>query len=166
MPRLKSGQAPSCRLHRQSGQAIVTLNRKDILLGKYGSLESKKKYGRLIAEWFAAGQSHAPLTAGAMHGILVSELIVQFLKHAETYYRLADGAASGEVRNFKDAVAMLNTLCGATVADDFGPLRLKAVREAMVKSGWSRNYVNRQISRVKFVFSSPWFYPSVGLKTK
>jgi hypothetical protein len=33
MSRLSADALPSCRLHRQSGQAIVTLSGKDILLG-------------------------------------------------------------------------------------------------------------------------------------
>ena len=45
---------PSYRLHKQSGQAIVTLNGRDHLLGRHGTPESKDKYNRLIAEWIAA----------------------------------------------------------------------------------------------------------------
>ena len=48
-----SMHTPKYRLHRSTGQAVVTLNGRDLYLGKYGSTESKIEYDRLIAEWFA-----------------------------------------------------------------------------------------------------------------
>jgi hypothetical protein len=53
MPRLKDNQVPAYRLHRSSGQAVITLNGKDHLLGKHGSAASKAEYRRLTAEWIA-----------------------------------------------------------------------------------------------------------------
>jgi hypothetical protein len=53
MPRLKENEVPSYRLHKQSGQAVVTLHGKDCLLGKFGSASSKAEYRRLTAEWLA-----------------------------------------------------------------------------------------------------------------
>ncbi len=46
---------PSYRLHKSSGQAIVTLDGRDIYLGDHESDESREKYNRLIAEWIAGG---------------------------------------------------------------------------------------------------------------
>ena len=53
MPKLKANQVPSYRLHKQSGQAIVTLNGRGILLGRHGSAASKSEYRRVTAEWLA-----------------------------------------------------------------------------------------------------------------
>ena len=53
MPKLTHNQIPSYRLHRQSGQAIATLNGKDVLLGTFNSAASKAEYARRIAEWIA-----------------------------------------------------------------------------------------------------------------
>ena len=50
-------RVPSYRSH-SSGQARVTLNGKDHLLGTYGSPESKAAYGRLIAEFNASNWAH------------------------------------------------------------------------------------------------------------
>ena len=54
-------QIPTYRLHKQSGQAVVIVNlngvRKDILLGKYGTPESKVEYERVIAELRVAGST-------------------------------------------------------------------------------------------------------------
>ena len=35
MPRRKKGAPPGYRLHKATGQAVVTINRKDIYLGRY-----------------------------------------------------------------------------------------------------------------------------------
>ncbi len=47
-------RVPSYR-RQSSGQARVTINGKDHLLGKYGSAGSKERYGRLIAEHASSG---------------------------------------------------------------------------------------------------------------
>src|SRR5262249_20655087 len=57
----RTPSVPSYRLHKQSGQAIVTLtdglgNRRDVLLGKHGTPESRLEYSRVIAEWEASGR--------------------------------------------------------------------------------------------------------------
>ena len=62
MPKLKEGQLPKYRLHKQSGQAIVTLGGRDFLLGKHGSAASRQEYRRLTAEWLASHQIAAPPT--------------------------------------------------------------------------------------------------------
>jgi len=54
MPRLVHA-TPKYRLHRASGQAIVTIQGKDRYLGRYGSKSSKAEYDRLIAEWLQPG---------------------------------------------------------------------------------------------------------------
>ena len=57
MPRLTIS-VPKYRLHRASGQAVVTLNGRDFYLGKYNSQESKTAYNQLIAEWQMNGRQH------------------------------------------------------------------------------------------------------------
>jgi hypothetical protein len=59
MPRLRHNVSSSLRFDRASGQAVVTLNGRDIYLGKHGSDESRAEYERRIAEWHAAGR-HLP----------------------------------------------------------------------------------------------------------
>jgi integrase len=41
---------------------------------------------------------------------------------------------------------------GRTPAAEFGPKKLKAVRQAMVEKGWCRTYVNHQTDRVRRAF--------------
>jgi hypothetical protein len=47
---------PSYRLHKASGQVIVTLGGRDIYLGPYGSRASRDSYDRLLAEWLQNGR--------------------------------------------------------------------------------------------------------------
>src|SRR6476646_5776851 len=81
---------PSYRLHKQSGQAVVTLSdgtggRRDILLGKHGTPESRAEYVRVLAEWEAAGRR---LPATTAHGdVAVNEVILAYWRFAEGYYR-------------------------------------------------------------------------------
>jgi integrase len=51
-----------------------------------------------------------------------------------------------------DAVGPLNVLYGDTKADEFGPLKLKAVREHLVTQGLCRTETNKRIGRIKRVF--------------
>src|SRR5262245_57568083 len=52
-------RVPGYRKH-SSGQARVTLDCKDFLLGPYNSPESKEEYRRLIAEWAERKGRFAP----------------------------------------------------------------------------------------------------------
>src|SRR5690242_8179707 len=47
---------PAYRLHRRTGQAVVSFDGKDFYLGKHGSAESVEKYDALVAEWRANGR--------------------------------------------------------------------------------------------------------------
>src|SRR5262245_12946982 len=77
---------PSYRRHKASGQAVVTLDGRDIYLGTYGSAGSRAEYGRVIAEWTAnAG------TLPNANDLTVVELAAAFRRHAVNYYRGPDG---------------------------------------------------------------------------
>ena len=47
---------PRYRLHKPSGQAVVTLGYRDFYLGRFGSKASREEYDRRIAEWLANGR--------------------------------------------------------------------------------------------------------------
>ena len=147
MPRPKN-PVPTYRLHKQSGQAIVTVNvngvRKDMLLGRYDSSESKVEYQRVLAD-LAAGR----IAASAPTDLTVNELCLRFWTHAQDYYRDADGRPSSEITSLKYAIRAFREHCGDRPAREFGPLALKAVREQMVKKGWARPTVNDHCGRVK-----------------
>jgi len=146
---------PSYRLHKQSGQAIVTLadrngRRRDVLLGKYDTAESRAEYFRVLGEWEATGRRLTNRAAAA--GISVNELFESFLDHAERHYRGPDGSVTAEVVNFKLAFRLVRENYGLSPAAQFGPLALKAVRQKMVDQGWCRNVVNQRCRRVVRAF--------------
>jgi hypothetical protein len=58
---MRKPRVPSYRLHKPSGNAVVTLAGKDIYLGTYNCPESREAYDRRIGEWLASGrQAPAP----------------------------------------------------------------------------------------------------------
>jgi hypothetical protein len=138
MARRRKGELPLFRLHKQSGQAVVSLplgggKYRDFLLGPFDSEESKREYTRVINEWLAAGKLAPPTAAGGQClDLSVAEVCVRFCKHADAHYRLVDGSPSGEKDNYQFGQAPLTDLYGLTPASEFGPLKLKTVRQKMI----------------------------------
>ena len=122
MPKLKENQVPLYRLHKQSGQAIVTLSGKDHLLGEFDSKASREKYDRLIAEWLANGRR---ADYRRVDGVTVSRVIAEFWAHAKRYYAGPDadrgGLRGSEADNFRVALIPLRHLYGPMAAAEFGP---------------------------------------------
>jgi integrase len=150
-------QIPSYRLHKQSGQAVVTLpdglgGRRDVLLGLYDSPASKTEYDRVIAEWVANGwRLTGPSLAGSAV-LSVNELILRFWPHAEQHYRHPDGTPTNELNDFRLSLRPLRELYGHTAVKDFGPLALKAVRQKLIDTGLSRGVINQRVGRVRRLF--------------
>jgi len=153
-PRGSFKALPNYRLHKPSGRAVVTLAGRDHYLGAYGSKESRDLYDRVVGEWLASGRVQTPDAAptGATAGITVVEVIAAFWRHAQTYYRRPDGTTTKELRNLKNALRPLKRLYGPTPALAFGPVALRAVRDEMVRLGWCRTHINRQVNRIRHVF--------------
>lgn len=150
-------RTPSYRLHKPTGQAVVTLNGHDVYLGKHDTAASQKAYDRVIAEWLAAGrQSPVQVRKSApddpSSGITVAQLVNRFRTHAETYYRRADGTPTSELNVYRSACRPLVRLYGSTPAADFGPKALKAVRQQMIDAGHGRVSINKKVRRIVRVF--------------
>jgi integrase len=153
MPR--QAAIPIYRLHKQSGQAIVTLpdgfgHRRDILLGKYGTPESRKEYARVLAEWEANGQRLPQLVTTS--DITVNEVVLAYWKHAVSYYGWAKDPKRGDKASLRDALRVVRKLYGHTLAREFGPLALKACRSRMIRKDWARTYINAQVDRIRRMF--------------
>src|ERR1700733_4817675 len=150
MPKL-NGRVPRYRLHKPSGQAIVTLDGRDHYLGPHGSQTSIAEYDRLTAEWLTAGRR---MTQPGQNSVAptVEHIIHGFWTHAQIHYRAPDGNPTGELDNFRHALRPLRRLYGTSSPLQFGPKALKAVREQMVVMGCCRTNINRRISRIKSVF--------------
>ena len=143
-------RVPSYRLHKPSGQAVVTLRGRDVYLGKHGSPESRAEYARVAAEWLSTGTAPAP-PGEAGPDISVAELILAYLKFADTYY-LKNGRPTKEPALLRLSFRALRQLYGHSPARDFGPLAIKAVRKAMLDAKLSRPEINRRVGRIVRAF--------------
>ncbi len=148
MPKLLENTVPKYRFHKSSGQAIVTLNGHDVCLGKYGAPTSRAKYDQAIAEWIVNGRAYQPST----DDLTIVELVDRYLPFVTSYYRHSDGTPTVEQDKIKRSMLLLVELYERTKAKSFGPLALKAVRDAMTKHGWCRNHINQSVGRIRRLF--------------
>jgi len=147
MPANRTNRIPSYRLHKPSGQAVVTLNGKDFYLGKYDTPESRAEYERMLAEWLANGRTLPGGGAGGPADITVAEVVAAHHTFAQGYY----GPDSPEHSRLRSALRPVLRLYGHTRAAEFGPMALKVVRNQFVEAGLSRNYINEMVETIKRV---------------
>jgi hypothetical protein len=99
---------------------------------------------RLLAEMSQSGRDAGPVTEDTARSLLlVSEVLVKYLEHAEVYYS-DNGNPGKEFRAMVDAVAPVNGLYGDLLADNFGPLNLKSIRQHMIDRDLCRTEINKQ----------------------
>ena len=147
-------KVPACVHHKPSGQARVRINGEDIYLGKWGSPQAEEKYRRTVAEYLQNGltpQKDASVQSNEPATISVNELILAFWKHAKQHY-VKSGKPTAEQHCFKSALRHLKDLYGSIAVSEFGPLKLKAVRQQMIDKGWTRGYVNKSVGRIRLMF--------------
>lgn len=133
-------RVPSYRRH-SSGQARVTLNGKDYLLGAYQSPESLEAYGRLIAEYTASNQSPSFGKCGKQ--VLMEDVLLAFIGHVKVYY-----AQSNEAYQYKLTIKPITELYGSAPASEFSAAEFKAVRTWwMADKRRSRQYINKMAQR-------------------
>ena len=81
---------PAYRKHKHTGRAAVSIYRADgsrtevILPGKFGSIQSKHEYERLL-EQLRDGNGRLPAKTVTKDNT-VSEFVLKYMSHAETYY--------------------------------------------------------------------------------
>jgi integrase len=137
---------PSYLLHKATRQARVRIDGKDEYLGEYGSPESRERYDDLIAEWFARNGDTS------RYKLTIDDLALLFVDHAKSYYRTPDGKLTAEVCSLQHALRPLVELFGTIRVREFGPLKLKQVRDRLIENGHCRTNINRMIGRIKRAF--------------
>ncbi len=144
---------PKYRKHLSSGRAVVTLSGRDCYLGVYGSEESKQNYRRLIAEYLASDGLF--LSKADKETLSISSLAEAYLRHAKKEFG-GDRLSRKELLRtaFGDALLgcrALTSVYGPTLANDFGPQSLKAIREDLLihhKNGLRKDgQPNRRLTR-------------------
>jgi integrase len=137
---------PSYLLHKATGQARVRIDGKDEYLGEYGSLESRERYDDLVSEWFARNGDTS------RYKLTVDDLALLFVGNGRSYYRSPDGKLTAEVCSIQHALRPLVELFGTLRVREFGPLKLKQVRDRLIESGHCRTNINRMVGRIKRAF--------------
>lgn len=154
MPRVAKDYVPSYRLHKCSGQAVVTLSGRDYWLGLYGSPDSRVKYHQLVAEWIAGGRKPLAVIARpsplAVPRFSVASLVDAFVRHIKDTYVEADGTPQKSATNYIErCVRFASDAFGATPADEFTPSKAKQCRDRMVKAGWTRRGCNKGLRMIR-----------------
>ncbi|MGB0715582.1 MAG: tyrosine-type recombinase/integrase [Phycisphaerae bacterium] len=139
-------RVPKMQHHKASGQAVVRLNGKDFYLGKHGTDAADRAYRRIIADYLATG-----CVGIEPEAVTVEEVLAVAWQHVESYY-VKNGKPTSEQLNFKRAFDFIRELYGETPAADFGPVRLKAVRDSIVDAGFTRRNVNKHVFRIRHAF--------------
>lgn len=152
----RSRRIPRLGVHAATGQARVVIEGRSIYLGRAGR-DADEKYRQLIATWLASGELPAARAAVAAAAAspktrTVGDVAARFLEGHDGYYRHRDGSETGELSNFAEAFKPLLARCADLPAEQFSPRRLKDVQEAMVRVGWARPTINKQVGRVKHLF--------------
>jgi hypothetical protein len=114
-----------------------------IYLGVYGSAESRAKYNALITQ----PKPHSP-TGDAT----VADVMVSYLEYSHRYYQQPDGTAGREYGLICEVLRHLRQQDIDIDATEFGPKRLKEVRQSLIDAGFSRIFINKQVGRVVRMF--------------
>jgi integrase len=147
---IRRRKLPKYRLHKPSGQAVVTLSGKEIYLGPFNSEISRVEYDRQVAEWLANGRELPPDPMEGP-GLTVTEVMLRYWNFADGYYRQGE-KPSPEWYHIRTALKVVRKLYGRTPAAKFGPLALKACREEFLNRGQNRRTINQNVGRVKRMF--------------
>jgi integrase len=148
----RSIRIPSYRLHKPTNQAIVVIRGRTFYLGRYGSVESRDEYERIIAQCLAKSPTQpAQAILATESDLSIAELILAFWRHVEAYY-VKDGKPTSHVHVMRMALRPVRKLYGHTRAKEFGPLALKTCRDEMVAHGLTRKSINSQVSRIRQMF--------------
>lgn len=141
-------RVPKYRKH-SSGRAFVEWNhRRWYFPGLYGSSESHAAYRRFLREQlFADGPTIRKMFPNAK--VTVGELVLEYLKWAETYY---PDSLDSEYVNMKNAsLPLVKEFCDVNV-ESFGPLRLKHLQKVLIEQGKARTTINATILRMRRIF--------------
>ena len=150
---MKTPKLPTYGHHKATGQARCYVNGKTVYLGKYGSQESRIRFGEIVSQVISGVQADPFVTKSAEpeSGLTIHELVLAFMRHADAHY-VKNGEPTSEIHCLKAATSPLVKLYGFTPVDEFGPLALKAVRQHFIQTGWVRESCNKGVNRIRLVF--------------
>ncbi len=146
-------------------QALVTLTdtvtkrRKDYWLGEYGTTASREMYHRVIAAWEACGRRFPCIEpdhpSNNADGLRIKEVLGEYWLWAKSHY------STKHLGALKTVFRLLRRFYGTTGANEFGPNKLRVLREEMIRGdaesnpprrAWSRDNINMAVHRIRHVF--------------
>ena len=153
MPKLVT-RPPKYARHKASGQAVVKVGKILHYLGPHGSAESKVAYQEVVSQWIA-DSGCSPSVASAIRlpqsDVTVTEMLAEYMDHAQAYYVKA-GEATSQVHVMRSVVRFWKESFGSLFVRKIKPSHLKAIQKRMVTDGESRSYVNKITSYSKGIF--------------
>ena len=139
---------PSYLFHKQSGRARAVwtdslgIRQQKLLPGLFDSEVSRTAHARLALELAAM-----PTIAVKSATLTVQEVLLAYHEHATTYY--GDGK---ELDAISRCIRAVRLIYGDTLAAEFGPAKLKVVRQSIVDAGLCRKQVNKRVDRIRRAF--------------
>ena len=85
----------------------------------------------------------------------VAGIAQRYLRHVKDYYRNPDGQESSEGGRVRTTIQRLIDICPFLPADEFGPLKLKEIRQAMIvenKGRLARSTINGYVAVIRRMF--------------
>lgn len=119
-------------------RAYVRINGKTIWLGEYGSSDSRQRYAELIDN-----PQPQPKPAEV---VTMAIVMAAYLEHAKAYYRRPDGKPGREYEVIREVLSYVRKNCSGRPAKDFGPKRLKEIRQAMIEADHSRRSIRTLVA--------------------
>lgn len=146
----------------RNGRAFTKVGGRFISLGRGDRPESRQRYAAILtAHTNGSTLEVSPITAGKRKpGVTLSELFCKYVTDALPRFSRAERHCQTTV------IRLAHQFFGATPVADFGPLKLRALRDAMIagdptatsaegkaspRKPWSRNTVNRQVKRLRAI---------------
>lgn len=127
----------------------VTKKRRVFHLGEHGSAESLAAYERTVAEWLDRGRRLPGFNAKRSptdRGPTVAELLAAFVDQELPRFKYS------EANKYSTLIRLVRPLYGLDAIGDFGPIKARALRQAMIERDWSRAYVNEQMNRIRSIW--------------
>ena len=157
MPKLLN-RPPKYLLRKSTKQAVVSIHGKVIQLGPFGSPRSHQRYQEQLINWrecrhekSAKEEPAEPevtlieLQARRMraYAISIDELAFVYLDFARSYY-VKNGRVTREAEVVGDVLRVLARHHSGEAADEFGPVKLKELRERMIhEMNWARKNIRQ-----------------------
>lgn len=115
---------PAYRLHKSTGQAVVTIKGKDYYLGKHNSTKSKAKYADLVG---GDGVKQS-----------LQDLTNHYIEHSKEYYR-----NSTEVDRIRRAFELFHEAVGGLEVGQLSKVHFRQFLKRCVASDLCRRYTNQ-----------------------